>query len=192
MELRCSSYLAVNVHGVKILVRFSWIVIDVKIVIVTEKCGLIHGCFIVSLPVTVLLVSFPWLTCETEQLFDIALSPCNRSAERHLALAVSLTTKGCRTARPTTTPRRAACVRAVRSRSRDAASRPCLRSSTLSTLCVPSAWSSSTRGLSRNRMTSRTVTLALLNCSVDVRETEKDRERERVCVFILFPSLGLS
>jgi len=86
------------------------------------------------------------------------------TVDKPSGLAASLTMKACPTVRLTTMPRRDHYVPPVRSPSQVAASQPCSRSSTLSTSCVPSASSSSTRAPSRSRMISRTATRASSSC----------------------------
>lgn len=86
-------------------------------------------------------------------------------------MEVSSSTTASRTVKCTTTSAGAPSALAARSPSQDAASRPCPRSSTLSILCAPSAWNSSTKEPSKNRTTNPTATAASSNCSV--RESEQ-------------------
>lgn len=90
-----------------------------------------------------------------------------RTATSHLEAAVSLTTRACHTARPTTMPNEAPSVLAARSQSPGDASQPWERSSTPNISCVPSAWNSLTKGHLKNKMTNPIVTPVLWNSSAD-------------------------
>ena len=75
-----------------------------------------------------------------------------------------MSTKADLTVRCTITPAEAHCATAVKSQSQADASLPCIVNFTLSTLCVHSVSSSSTKVPSRNRTTSLTAIHVLSNC----------------------------
>lgn len=109
------------------------------------------------------------------------VSLIRRSASPPLWTAVSSSTTASRTARSTTTSGAARSAQAARSPSRAAASPPWARSSTRSTLCAPSAWSSSTKEHSRSRTRSPTATAASLSSSVQTAQVGGGAWSNQVC-----------